>query len=110
MKYSEVKTLVESFGLPASYYQFPDGTVQAPPFVCFFYPQSDDLYADNSNYQSITQLVIELYTDAKDIDLELAVEAKLRQAGLSWSKECEYLGDEKMHETIYTMEVLINGE
>ena len=109
MKYSDVKTMIDGIGLPAAYYQFPEGTGQAPPFICFFYPQSDDLYADNKNYQSITQLVVELYTDTKDIDRELAVEAKLTAAGLSWAKASEYIGDERMYVTVYTMEVVING-
>lgn len=109
MKYSEVENIISSIGLPYSYYQFPEGTGQAPPFICFFYPQSDDVYADNSNYQSITQLIVELYTDSKDIAQELDVEAKLAAAGLSWEKESEYLGDERMQFTRYTMEVVING-
>lgn len=110
MTYRDISNLIDSIGLPSCYYQFPDGTAQVPPFICFFYPQADDLHADNSNYQSITQLVIELYTEVKDIDLELEIEAKLKEAGLSWSKDCEFLDDERMHEAIYTMEVVINGE
>lgn len=109
MKYSDIATMIDGIGLPYSYYQFPVGTQQAPPFICFFYPQSDDLYADNQNYQSITQLVVELYTDTKDIDQELAVEAKLAAAGLSWAKASQYIDEERMHVTVYTMEVVING-
>ena len=109
MTYIEIENTISGIGLPYSYYQFPENTGQVPPFVCFFYPQSDDAYADNINYQSIIQLVVELYTDSKDIVQELAVEAKLTAAGLSWAKESEYLGDERMQFTRYTMEVVING-
>ncbi|HAC61266.1 MAG TPA: hypothetical protein DCF66_03750 [Lachnospiraceae bacterium] len=110
MKYSEISSMIESFGLPSSYYQFPEGTEQAPPFICFFYPQADDLHADDSNYQTITQLAIELYTDAKDIGLECEIESKLKAAGLSWSKDSEYIDSEKLYVTVYLMEVIINAE
>lgn len=110
MTYSSISNMIDGIGLPSCYYQFPEGTAQAPPFICFFYPQSDDLHADNSNYQLISQLVIELYTDTRDFDLEFTVEGKLREAGLSWSKSSEFLDDERMNITIYTMEVIINAE
>lgn len=102
--------MIDGIGLPSAYYQFPEGTGQAPPFICFFYPQSNDMYADDSNYQSIAQLVVELYTETKDFVQELAVEAVLSAAGLTWSKTSEYLDDEHMNVTVYTMEVCINGE
>ena len=109
MTYKEIASMIDSVGLPSAYYQFPDATPQAPPFICFLYPRNDDLYADDSNYQTIVQLVVELYTDTKDFELEAVVEAVLATHGLTWSKESGYLDGEKMQMTTYSMEVLING-
>lgn len=110
MSYSEIDTMISSIGLPYAYYQFPEDTEQAPPFICFFYPENNDFFADGGNYQTIVTLVVELYTDTKDIEKELAVESALNTAGLTFTKESGYLDSERMQMTTYTMEVVINGE
>ena len=68
MTYKEIATMVSSIGLPYAYYQFPEGTGQALPFVVFFYSEINDLYADETNYQRIAKLNIELYTEEKDFE------------------------------------------
>lgn len=107
--------MIAEIGVPSAYYQFPKGTDQfpegtgkGPPYVCFFYPNDDDLHADNHNYVRIRQLVIELYTDEKDLDLEATVEGVLTSHDLAYSYAEEFLDSEQMHETIYTTEVIIN--
>lgn len=108
MTFAEVYNMINGIGLPCAYYQFPDNTGQQPPFICFFYSNSDDFAADNSNYTKIETLVIELYTDVKDFEKEAAIETALKAKGLTWTREEEFLDSEQMHETIYTTEVLIN--
>lgn len=105
----EVAEMIEKISLPYAYYQFPDDTPQAPPFICFFYSNSDDLHADNINYQKIEQLNIELYTNEKDFDLEIAVEDVISNSGLSYYKEENYIESEKLYQIAYEMEVIING-
>lgn len=99
--------MVGSVGLPYAYYQFPDNTQQAPPFLCFYYEDSDDVYADDKNYQRITELTIEFYSDVKDFATEATIEQTLTAAGLTYYKSEQFLDSEKMHETVYEMEVLI---
>ena len=102
--------MISSTGLPYAYDQFKDGTQQAPPFICFYYGASNDLYADGINYQRIDSLTIEFYSDCKDIDKELQIEAVLMAAGLPFAKYEQSLEDEKMHETVYELQVLITQE
>ena len=109
MTYTEVATMVASIGLPYAYYQFPEGTEQAPPFVCFFYSSTDDLYADGENYQRIANLNIELYTSEKDFEKEAALEKILNDNGLTYYKEENYISNEGMWQIAYEMEVIING-
>lgn len=108
MTYQEIAQMIESIGLPFAYYQFPDDTEQAPPFICFLYDY-DDFYADDSNYVKHVVLTVELYTDTKDIPLESAVEAVLDANEMTWSKASTYIDSERMWQTSYTMEVFING-
>lgn len=110
MTYKEIKTMIESFGLPFAYYQFPDNTPQAPPFIVFYYENSDDLYADNSNYQRVTELTIEFYSDVKDFFYEDLIEDALAAAHLTYRKSEQFIDSERMHETVYEMEVLITQE
>lgn len=109
MTYEQIASMVESIGLPYAYYQFPEGTGQAPPFMCFFYANTDDVYADDSNYQRIVVLNIELYTSEKDFELESQVEEILNNNGLTYSKEESYIDSESMWQIAYEMEVIING-
>lgn len=109
MTRKEVAELVAQIGLPYAYYQFPDDTPQSPPFVCYFYGSSDDVFADSENYAKIRVLNIELYTKDKEFELEDIVEGILRENHLSYYKEENYIDSEKMYQIAYEMEVLING-
>ena len=109
MSYEDIATMIESFGLPYAYYQFPEGTGQEPPFVVFFYSDIDDVYADDANYQRIVTLNIELYTREKDFENEATIEGVLADNDLTYYKEENYIDSEKMYQIAYEMEVIIHG-
>lgn len=110
MTYKEVATMVDSIGLPNAYYQFPNKTEQEPPFVCFFFTNSDDFYADGTNFQAIRPLVIELYTDDKDFTLEGTVEAVLLSNKLAYTKAETYIDTERMWQISYSVEIVMTEE
>lgn len=109
MTYKQIASMVSSIGLPYAYYQFPEGTAQAPPFVVFFYADTDDVFADDTNYQRIATLNIELYTSEKDFSTESTVEQILTNNNLTYYKEENYIDSERMWQIAYEMEVIING-
>ena len=104
---SEVKSMVEELGIPSAYYEFADNTELAPPFVCYFFTSSNDLSADNINYCRIERLNIELYTDVKDFALEKRLEQILTDHEVFFAKEETNLDSERMHETIYTSDIIL---
>lgn len=104
---AEVKTMIEAVGIPSAYYQFAENTGQQPPFICHFFGSTNDMAADNTNYARIERLNIELYTDAKDFELEARLETILNANELVFTKESTFLDDERMHETVYTTDVLL---
>lgn len=110
MTYVQIANLIKSIGVPFSYYQFDDDTSVAPPFICYFYPERNDVLADDTNYQKVEHLIVELYTENKDFALEQKVEEALTGAGLVYTKDDEFLDDEKMHEAIYETEIVITEE
>ena len=107
MTFKQVAKMIKDIGLPYSYYQFNNDTAVAPPFICYFYTGDNDLLADNSNYQKIENLVVELYTDEKDFANEALIETALNDAGLVYNREESYLDSEKMHMVIYSCGVVI---
>lgn len=110
MTREEIAAMVESIGLPCAYYEFNDNTPQEPPFVCWFFSSDNDFKADNQNYSHIEILNIELYTRYKDFETDDTIESILTANGLTWAKETSFIENEKMYQTSYESEVLINGE
>lgn len=110
MTFREIASLIDSMGFPAAYYQFPARTGIAPPFICFYYPNNMDMKADDSNYQKIEHLIIELYTDKKDFEAEAAVEAVLAQNEMVWRRTETGIDSERMYEVVYELDVIITED
>ena len=107
MTYKDVAAMVSSVGVACSYYQFPEGTEQKCPFICFYFEGSNDFAADGTNYQKIRPLSIELYTVSKDFELENTVETILNENGLVYSREESYLDSERMYLVTFMTEIII---
>ena len=102
--------MVDSIGLPYAYYQFDEDTAQAPPFVVFFFSTSNDLYADQTNYQRIDSLSIEFYSSEVDFDTEETIETILNDAGLTFYKEQSFIESERIWQTAYDMEIVLTPQ
>ena len=104
-----ISDMIQSLGIPYAYYQFPEGTEQATPFICFYFSDERGMNADNINYGKIVRLVIELYTDDKRFDLEAQIENLLTGNEIAFAKYESYIDTEQMLQETYEMEVFING-
>jgi len=109
MTRAEIATMIAGVGLPNAYDHFTkDDKPDGPPFICFLYPEDADFKADDSNYQRITDLTVELYVDAPDFTLEAAVETALGGSGLVYTRSGpRYIRDERMYQTTYETSVLL---
>lgn len=108
MTLSEIAYMVASFGYPWRYSHFSQ--TPALPYVVYYFPNSNDVFADSTNYVDKRALFIELFTKAKDPTAEANIEAVLKSKGLTWYKQTDFLSDELIYQTTYEMEVIINGE
>ena len=106
MTLKNIKTMIESIGLPFTYDSFPDNIAPDPPYIVYNYPNNDDFAADNSNYASIDVLNIELYTAEKDFQTEASVEAVLKANGLFYSKTETYIRQENLFQIRYVLEIV----
>lgn len=109
MTRDEIASMIAGVGLPYAYDHFTkDEEPGKPPFICFLYTDSFDFLADDCNYQRITGLRLELYTDAPDWEKEEAVEAALNAAGLVYEKDGpEYIDGERMYITTWGTTVVL---
>lgn len=99
--------LLQEIGLPYAYDHFSEGNAPDPPFICYFYPQSDNFSADGVAYLKKNQVSLELYTDQKAVTLEQQLEAILDKNHIFYNKSEVYIDSEKMYEVLYqfTLEV-----
>lgn len=105
MTYEKIYQMIDGIGLPSTYYQWPESEDPALPYIVFYYPERSDFYADGKNYQKITVLNIELYSDNKDFDNEELIESVLEANDLPYTKEEQYISDERMYEVLYVVNV-----
>ena len=108
MTITDIATMLTATELPFRYSHFSE--TPTPPYLVYYFPSENDVFGDDSNYVNKRQLYVELFTQTKDFDTEATVEAELKKAGLTWYKQTDFLNDEKLFQTTYEMEVIINGE
>lgn len=113
MTFEEIATMIESIGLPYTYYSWNEDDTNNPvpdlPYIVFYYPNSNNFSADNTVYAEATSLNIELYSLNKDFELEKQVEDVLIANDLFWNKSESYINNEHMFEVLYQTEVLLKG-
>lgn len=109
MQLKEIKNILAEAGLPLTYYQWPEKDAPQLPYIVWYIPGSDNFDADNSVYQKIVALNVELYTEAKNFDAEATLEAVLDSAGLVWEKTEDYIDSERMYEVLYETSIVVTA-
>lgn len=103
MMLEEVKTLLESTGLPVAYRSWPEKMAPPLPYICYLVAYSNNFGADGEVYHRIDRVQIELYTKLKDPQSEDKVEKAL--SSLFWEKTETYIDSEQCYEILYEIEV-----
>jgi len=98
--FQELKTI----GYPVSYGSF--AIPVSPPYLIYQFAYSNDFMADGHNYMEISNFQVELYTDTKDLAAEKAVQDKLKEIQLPYSKIETYLDSEKLYQIIYEIQII----
>lgn len=106
MTYENVIEMLEEAGLPLAYDHFAEGESPEPPFLIFLFPGTDNVFADDTVYQKIDELNIELYTDKKDPETENLIEDILIAHELPYEKSEVWIESEKMYEVLYQTKMI----
>lgn len=97
--------LMAEIPFPSAYDHFAEGESPEPPFITYLLPGSDNFAADGKVYFRITEVHIELYTDAKDPEVESRIEAVLDEHGIFYDKTEVWIDSEKLYEVLYSFEM-----
>lgn len=106
MTYDNVIEMLEEAGLPLAYDHFSEGESPDPPLLIFLFPGTDNVFADDTVYQKIDELNIELYTDKKDPETENKIEDILLSYELPYEKSEVWIESEKMYEVLYQTQMI----
>lgn len=103
MTLEDVKKLLDSTGLPVTYYAWPEEKAPEPPYICYLVAYSNNFSADGTVYAPVNHLQIELYTEQKELQTEEKVENAL--SSLFWQKTETYIESEQCYQIMYEIEV-----
>lgn len=105
MTHEQIVAMLEEANLPLAYDHFAEGESPDPPFLIFLFPGSNNMFADDSVYQRINELHVELYTDQKEPDTEAMLEGIFAAHELLWEKTEVWIESEKLYEILYSTEI-----
>ena len=97
--------IIAAMGMPVAYDHFAEGESPEPPFITYLLPGSNNFAADGRVYFKVTEVHIELYTDAKDPEVERGLEAVLDEHGVFYDKTEVWIDSEKLYEVLYSFEL-----
>lgn len=93
------------YALDAFPTQTDDYTPPAPPFITYSIGTTTHIYADNTQYITMRDISVTLYTEYKDPAIEALVDSALLQAGLLFTREDEDLPDDKLYSVVYDLNI-----
>lgn len=103
MTEKDVVTMLKKLKIPLAYRSF--STPQKPPFMVYYRDSNSYIKADDTNYATFKNIVVELYTDKKDFALEAKTEKLFDDNGIVYEAYETYISEEKLHEVIYEFQI-----
>lgn len=106
MTIAELRQLLNQLKISTKYRAFEEGQAPKLPYL-LYYEDNDDgtLKADNFNYAPVKNMILELYTDDKDLSLEERLENILNENRIEFDSEEVYIESEQMFEKYYSITI-----
>ena len=109
MNLMEFKAELEKLGVPIQYRAFQVGQAPQLPYLIFYENDSDNIFADNSNWFDVLNIVCELYTDDKDIKLETKLQKLLYDLEIQYNSTETYIDSENMYLKAYDVVITFDS-
>lgn len=87
---------LKGLGIPVAYRFFPKDEPPTIPFLVYYRNGTTSLIADNHNYFMAPYVVVELYCDVRDDQLEIALEAIFEEMDVPFEKYDAYIEEEEL--------------
>ena len=110
MTFEEIKSMIDEMDFPSAYWSFPEKEAPELPYLIYYYPNSENFFADDHTYAQIERVNLELYTQRKNIEYERRVESVLTEYDIPFERNETYINSEHMYEVLFEFDVLIEGE
>lgn len=108
MTIQELNRILDTAGLPYTYYSYPLNAAPALPYFVYYLPSMTPEPADDAVHAPVYTVIVELYTKDKDFTTEAQLEAAL--SSFVYEKSETYLDDEEMFMVIYTFNEVITWQ
>jgi len=103
---SELYALLKSTGYPVAYSHFPAESAPQPPFITYRVEGSANFFADNRVHAKINNILVELYTEKKDLTAEAALEAVFDLNGIAYETTETWIESEALFQKTYEIGVI----
>lgn len=107
MTAKELYQALEQLKIPVTYMFYPENEAPPPPYICWSEVSDNDLEADNTNYQKIREIRVDLYSNEKDFANEAALEELLDSLDTPYDKICSYITNDKLFLTTYDFNIIM---
>ena len=97
--------IIGEIDIPSAYDHFAEGEAVDPPFITYLLPGSDNFSADGKVFFFNDTATTEIYTDAKDPEVESTVETVLDEHGIFYDKTEVWIDTEKLYEVLYSFQM-----
>ena len=105
----EFKAELEQLEIPIQYQAFASGQAPELPYLIFYENDSDNIFADNQNWFDVLNVVCELYTDEKDIELETKLHKLFYDNEIEYNSTETYIDSENMYLKAYDVQITFDS-
>ena len=102
--YSKLKSIT-GFETKVAYRQFRVGQAPTLPFMVYYVEDSNNFLADNKVYLAKQNVVVELYSENKDVTSEGLIEKMFNDNDIPWRKFEDYIESEHMNMVTYEVTI-----
>lgn len=105
----EFKAELEKLDIPVQYRAFQVGQAPQLPYLIFYENDSDNIFADNSNWFDVLNVACELYADEKDIELETKLQKLFYDNEIEYNSTETFIDSENMYMKAYDIVITFDS-
>ena len=109
MNLMQFKAELEQLDIPIQYRAFSVGQAPELPYLIFYVNDSDNVFADNSNWFDVLNVICELYTDNKDIELETKIQKLFYDNEIEYNSTETFIDSENMYLKAYDVTITFDS-